>query len=130
MNGFAGRKHTPEAKAKISAALTGKPHPRRGRQDGWYHPPHIAALAERNRIKWWGECIGDRFNVPTGWGDVVKLYDIRMLATEKRDLMPQGANDHWPILEGIEPFKFEIIPWPSADHAVRRFLDLYGKIRP
>lgn len=94
------------------------------------HAKSILHPDTRQFIKWWGECIGDRFNVPTGWGDVVKLYDIRMLATEKRDLMPQGENDHWSILDGYEPFKFEIIPWPSADHAVRRFLDLYGKIRP
>lgn len=51
MSGFAGRQHSSESRAKISAALTGKPHPRRT------GPRHVArrlidALAERNRVKW------------------------------------------------------------------------------
>lgn len=60
--------------------------------------------------------------------DLVKAYDIRMLATEKRDLMPQGRGHQWKWTEGFEPFDFAIVPW-SADYATTRFLALYHYLR-
>ncbi len=99
--------------------------------------PDVAAPAKgylgdaKARIKMWGDIIAEYFDATPGmWPDILKQYDIRMLATEKRDLMPQGGNDAWQMLDGYPPFDFEIIPWPSADHAVRRFLSLYERLRP
>lgn len=85
----------------------------------------------KHKIKMWGEIIAAYFDATPGmWPDLLKQYDIRMLATEKRDLMPQGGSDIWRILDKYPPFDFEIIPWPNADHAVRRFLSLYEQLRP
>lgn len=41
--------------------------------------------------------------------ECVKIWDLRMLATEARDLMgdPQG----WPILEGVQRLEERIEPW-------------------
>lgn len=99
--------------------------------------PDIAAPAKSlvdartlDTIKWLGSEIANYFDVLDYWCAVLKQYDIRMLATEKRDLMPQAGSDNWQILDGYPPFDFEIIPWPNADHAVRRFLSLYERLRP
>ena len=44
---------------------------------------------------------GYRFPYPPS----VKVADLRMLATEKRDLMPLDAKT-WEILDGVEPMPF------------------------
>ncbi len=41
------------------------------------------------------------YNVPLDHHYTVKAADLRMLAIEKRDLMPNPA-DHWDVLNGIE----------------------------
>jgi hypothetical protein len=54
---------------------------------------------------------------------LIKRYDLRMLATEKRDLMPQGAADEWANAEDAvgqvinEPFILPITPWPLEESA-------------
>lgn len=40
----------------------------------------------------------------------VKEVDLRMLATEVRDLMPLACQD-WEILRGVEPYPQPITPW-------------------
>ncbi|AXQ68603.1 deoxyribonucleoside 5' monophosphate phosphatase [Caulobacter phage CcrPW] len=51
-----------------------------------------------------------------------KAIDIRMLATEKRDLMPHVEGDTaWAGIENIEPLPFKITPW-SPSEARHRFL--------
>lgn len=71
-----------------------------------------------------GAAIDKRFDVPAGNATLVKRYDIRMLATEKRDLMPHGQHDEWSWTRGYEPFDFEIVPW-SGEYSAHRFLQLH-----
>ena len=64
-----------------------------------------------------------------GWFDFsahmppeVKVIDIRMAATEKRDIMP--GNEEWGMLKGIEPYEIKIEPW-SSERAYTEFLERY-----
>lgn len=43
------------------------------------------------------------------WKPIVKRADLRALATERRDLMPDTKSD-WPLLKGIDPFVGSIVP--------------------
>jgi hypothetical protein len=61
--------------------------------------------------------------------DLIKRYDLRMLATEKRDLMPQGSGDQWAWIKGYEPFASAIIPWP-LEEAADAFLGWYRQLAP
>lgn len=82
----------------------------------------------KEEVKSWGAALDTRFGVPAVDQHLIKKYDIRMLATEKRDLMPQSGTDDWSMLDGFEPFSFRIIPWPDAQHGVRRFLRLWERL--
>lgn len=58
--------------------------------------------------------------------DCVKHADMVMLATERRDLMPDQTTV-WPQLAGIEPLPFRIDPMPPAEAAQTfhaRFVEL------
>lgn len=48
------------------------------------------------------------FDLPKSMSPEVKVIDIRMAATEKRDIMPPGE---WEMLRGIDPYDFEIEIW-------------------
>lgn len=54
--------------------------------------------------------ISEVFELPNPFPSLVKEVDLRLLATERRDLLPPGGR--WKILEGIEPYEWEITPWP------------------
>lgn len=45
--------------------------------------------------------------------DLVHHADKRMLATERRDLMPDVEGE-WLILRGVKPLADLIVPWPPA----------------
>ncbi len=60
---------------------------------------------------------------------LIKRYDLRMLATEKRDLMPHGSSDQWQITAGYEPFDIEISPWTGLASAAA-FLARFRALRP
>ncbi len=85
-------------------------------------PPEVKALIKRS-----GDAIDRRFAVTGRHKQTVKLYDIRMLATEKRELMPQAGSDSWSFTAGYEPFDFRIACW-SPETAVEHFLRLYRKL--
>lgn len=68
-----------------------------------------------------------QFNVPNPLPPEVKQADLRMLATEKRDLLPASCGD-WAILEGIEPIQRKIMPF-HAEMAKGMFLQRYAKLR-
>ena len=56
----------------------------------------------------------------------VKQADLRMLMTEKRDLMSGDAD--WSILEGVDPYdEYEIYPW-SPSLAKRAFITRYDEL--
>ena len=44
---------------------------------------------------------------------VIKELDLKALATEKRDLMPD-TGDTWVVIEKVEPWKEKIIPWQAV----------------
>ena len=54
----------------------------------------------------------------------VKVADLVMLATERRDLMPADNLDGYPIISGIAPASFQIFP-ESPEKAKRRFLERF-----
>lgn len=68
-----------------------------------------------------------RFGLPSVLPSSVKQADLRMLATEKRDLMPGCIDSHWELLRGIEPIAHRI--QPSGPHfAYLDFMDRYREI--
>jgi len=69
------------------------------------------------------------FNVPMRDPSLIKRYDLRMLATEKRDLMPATAGETWAWAQGYEPFNERIIPW-TPDEAADAFRAMYHRLRP
>jgi len=50
---------------------------------------------------------------------IIKSADLRALATEKRDLMP-NSTEQWEIIEGISPFDSLIVPLEPRD-ALKQF---------
>lgn len=70
--------------------------------------------------------IAAKFGVVMNDPDAIKHLDLRMLATERRDLMRWSGED-WAWTKGAEPFDFEIIPW-SPEAAARAFLTRYKEL--
>ncbi len=67
--------------------------------------------------------IRKKFGLPLEMDREVDLADRVLLATEKRDLM-EGCRDEWPVLHGITPLPFEIVPLPEEkafDAFMQRF---------
>jgi 5'-deoxynucleotidase YfbR-like HD superfamily hydrolase len=59
----------------------------------------------------------------------VKAADLRMLATERRDLLPH-TTDTWPMLQGVEPLAEHINPVPpgmARDIFMERFNQIIQK---
>lgn len=61
-----------------------------------------------------------RFGLPSEQSQKVTEADIIMLATERRDLMPNDVTD-WPILQGVKPLNQRIIPAHNI-HAEAMFM--------
>ncbi|MBB4859678.1 hypothetical protein HNO88_003007 [Novosphingobium chloroacetimidivorans] len=74
-----------------------------------------------------GDAIDRHFGVTHNHKALVKQYDIRMLATEKRDLMPHSGVDRWEWTKGYEPFPSQIEPW-SAEASADEFQALYREL--
>lgn len=89
----------------------------------------IIALAKRI-----GAAIDGNFGVQFPDPALLKRWDIRMLVTEKRDLLPSFAADNWKHdgdgqwTAGFEPFEERIIPYAHPELAARRFLELYRQL--
>ncbi len=58
----------------------------------------------------------------------IKHLDLRMLATEQRDLMPT-RGEKWGMIDGIQPFDPEIFPWQDPRGAAEAFLETYYALR-
>lgn len=76
-----------------------------------------------------------RFNVTIPDPDLVKEWDLRMLVTEKRDLMPGHAGDRFHssdrkvVMEARFPaFEREIVPYRHPDEAAWRFLMMWHRL--
>lgn len=63
---------------------------------------------------------------------LIKSYDLRMLATEKRDLMTGNIpGDKWEMLAGFEPIETtRVVPYAHPDMAADAFLRLWHHLRP
>lgn len=60
--------------------------------------PDYKAMEQRLLV-----AIMERFDLPAALSPEVKHADLIALATEKRELMPQSADEDWPMLHGIQP---------------------------
>ena len=69
-----------------------------------------------------------RFGVMMTDPAYIKHLDLRMLATEQRDLMPT-RGEKWGTLNGIEPFDAELVPWENPQDAAEIFLETYYTLR-
>lgn len=68
-----------------------------------------------------------RFGLPAKLPASIKPADLRMLATEQRDLMRVGEGHVWTMLKGIDPLEERISAWSSAQ-AYRVFLQRYQEL--
>lgn len=68
--------------------------------------------------------IAQRFNLITPFPEVVREYDLRMLATEHRDLFGPCSRD-WKLR--FEPLPSTIEPW-TAELSERRFLERFDEL--
>lgn len=73
-----------------------------------------------------------RFGIEIRNPALVKRFDLRMMVTEKRDLMAGHEGDyfqtsrHQPVSDvDYAPFVRRIIPYPHPDQAAERFLELH-----
>lgn len=67
-----------------------------------------------------------RFGLPPVMSECVKLADLILLATERRDLLPADPTP-WALLEGIEPLERPIravLPARAQALFVRRYVEL------
>ncbi|HET7255603.1 MAG TPA: hypothetical protein VFJ46_17740 [Xanthobacteraceae bacterium] len=71
----------------------------------------------------------ERFKVRMSDPDLIKLYDLRMLATEKRDLVASADRDQWAWAQGAQPLDFQIVPWGQHE-AAERFIERYVELAP
>lgn len=69
--------------------------------------------------------IADRFGVSNPLPPEVKEADVRMLATEQRDLMRN--RDDWDYCRGREPYPVTIVPW-TAEEARAAFLKRFVEL--
>lgn len=88
--------------------------------------PDFKALEKRLEAALW-----EQFDLPSLTEDdvrIVKAFDLRMLATEKRDLMTGSIpGDRWEMLEGFQPFAaMTITPYFHPHLAAEAFLRLWG----
>ena len=70
------------------------------------------------------KAIYNDFGVPWPRDPVVKAIDLRLLATESRDLMPPGEER----IHMIEPYPWHIKPWDPEEaerQFLKRYLDIY-----
>lgn len=72
----------------------------------------------------------DQYGLSHPMSDACKRIDMRMLATEKRDLMPKDdpSVGTWDLIKSIEPLPFVIKPWRPGE-ARHRFMHRFNYLR-
>lgn len=71
--------------------------------------------------------IAERFGLDGAMPRSVRDIDMRLLATEKRDLLPAEEPRVWESIEGVEPLPDRIVPWAPPE-AKMKFLAAFGKL--
>lgn len=66
------------------------------------------------------------FGIQYPLSDAVKMADLILLATERRDLMPEHEGE-WALLNGIETLPMRIVPW-TPEQAYREFMARYDAL--
>lgn len=73
--------------------------------------PDYKAIEERVEHVVWR-----KFGLEPPMPPAIKVADLIMLATEKRDLMPHvEGGPAWVVLAGVQPMLTHIIPWSPQD---------------
>ncbi len=67
-----------------------------------------------------------RFSVTMRDRELIKHFDLVMLATEQRDLMPT-SGEQWGCLAGIKPLEETIVP-RAAENAAVEFIERYDAL--
>lgn len=67
--------------------------------------------------------------LPLDMTSEAKAVDLRMAATEKRDVMPNDDNGEWETIRGIEPYDTPIEPWEPG-YAKARWLEAFNILWP
>lgn len=93
----------------------------------------VAGLKEFSKRQ--GDALADRFGWDTPEPDLCKHWDLRMMNTEKRDLMPGHRDDTFhssartPISDqAFPPFERQIVPYAHPDLAALRWIELYWQL--
>lgn len=71
-------------------------------------------------------CVADRFGLSWPMPSCVKHTDLVMLATERRDLMPNSPR-LWQSILGIRPLDEPIVEW-TANEAKEKFLARFHEL--
>jgi 5'-deoxynucleotidase YfbR-like HD superfamily hydrolase len=71
--------------------------------------------------------IFQKFGLPPELPKIIKVADVKLMATEQRDLMGAGAED-WAVTKGIEPLE-EVIEPLSPTYAYSAFITRYRNIK-
>ena len=89
--------------------------------------PLKALLPEYVRIeKKLDRVVRRKFGLPEEMSGPVHRADRVLLATEKRDLMPEDT-DKWPVLEGVSPLPGSVLPW-TENSAREVFLERWARL--
>lgn len=70
------------------------------------------------------DAVVERFGLIPDEPAMVKTYDLRLLATERRDLLAPDPDWNWAILDGVEPLDHKIEP-SSPDAAFLMFMGMF-----
>ena len=119
-NALAGLWHEPD-----EIPLPDMPGPVKPAIPGW-----------REFAKKQGDAVIARFGIDMPDPALIKRYDIRMLITEKRDLLSRGFDGHhWhnvgggdETADGFEPFDEVIMPYAHPDMAALGFLKIHDRL--
>jgi len=79
--------------------------------------PDYKAIEERVEHVVWR-----KFGLEPPMPPQIKVADLIMLATEKRDLMPQVDGPAWAVLDGVAPMQARLYPW-NPDFAEQMFIE-------
>lgn len=74
--------------------------------------------------------IRGQYLLPLDMSKEAKAVDLRLAATEKRDVMPaDGKGEGWETIRGIKPYESPIDPWESST-AKTRWLEAFNILWP
>lgn len=72
--------------------------------------------------------VREKFGLPPVITPIVKVMDLRMLATEKNQILHNSKDEYWPMLDGYPPLNFEIEE-QSYQHVRKRFIGMFEELR-